>query len=188
VPPALASGDYSLHLRVADPDEALVAEVPLGTLGIQGWPRQFDVPEMQVIVDANFGDQMELIGYDVQLPPDTSDTPSLDIVIYWRALAEMDASYIGFVHLLDEAGQVTSQVDHVPGDGAFPTSGWLPGEVIADKYQIPYPSDATLEDEALWTQPLIEIGVYDPATGERLPALNNRGEIVADHIVLSLSE
>jgi hypothetical protein len=188
VPPDLASGDYSLDLRVTDPDEVLVAEVPLGKLDIQGWARQFTVPDMQVIVDADFGDQMELIGYDVRLPSDTSDAPKLNIIIYWRALSEMDTSYIGFVHLLDEAGQVISQVDHVPGDGAFPTSGWLPGEVIADEYQIPYPSNAALEDEAIWAVPRIEIGVYDPATGHRLPVLNNHGEIVADHIVLSLSE
>jgi hypothetical protein len=188
VPPDMDSADYTLHLRITDADETLVTQVSLGTLQVQGWPRRFQAPEMHHSVGANFGDKMELMGYDVQIPSDTSDAPVLDIVLYWRALSEMDTSYTAFVHLLDEKGNVVSQMDHVPGAGAFPTSGWLPGEVIVDEYQIPYPSDAALADQAAPAQRRIEIGTYDPASGQRLPVVNDLGETIADHVVLSLGE
>ena len=31
----------------------------------------------------------------------------------------------------------------------------------------------------------IEIGLYDPATGERLPVLDNQWQIAADHLTLT---
>jgi hypothetical protein len=178
VPPALESGDYALSIRVTDPYEAPIAEVPLGTLRIEGWLRQFDIPPMQHNLNTNFADQIELLGYDVQAEPSTGDQERGDIVItlYWRALSEMDVNYTTFVHLLGEAGQVASQVDHIPGDGAFPTTGWLPGEIIIDEFSVPLPKDessASLE---------LEVGIYDPATGVRLLVIDPPQ--MGDHILL----
>lgn len=177
VPPDIGSGDYTLGMRVTDSHGALLAETPLGTLRVHGWPRQFDVPPMQVAVGANFGDQIELLGYDLATLGEESGT--LDIVLYWRSLSEMDISYTAFVHLLNEGGQVVSQVDHVPGDGAFPTTGWLPGEVITDKFAVPLPVGESL------TAVQLEVGIYDPATGERLLVVGDAR--AGDHILLPVT-
>ncbi len=163
VPPTMTSGDYSLVVRVVESDRSLLAEVPLGMLRVRGWKRRFDMPTMQATVAANFGDRTELLGYDMSALAEGN--AALEVVLYWRALSEMDVSYTAFVHLLDGTGQVVSQVDQVPGSGAFPTTGWLPGEVIADKFVVALPegeSPAALQ---------LEVGIYDPATGERLPVL-----------------
>ncbi|MEJ2560447.1 MAG: hypothetical protein P8186_30345 [Anaerolineae bacterium] len=125
VPPDMANGDYTLGVRVTDAGGGAVAEVPLGTLHVQGWPRRFDLPSMQHAIGANFANQIELLGYGTH-PPAGNEPRTLSITLFWRALSEMDVSYTTFVHLLDESGQVVSQVDHLPGDGAFPTTGWLP--------------------------------------------------------------
>jgi len=162
VPPPMESGDYALSIQITDPHQRLIAELPLGTLRVQGWPRQFDVPPMGNTLDANFADQIELLGYDVQNEPSTGNQASVVVTLYWRALSEMDVSYTTFVHLLGQAGQVVSQVDHRPGDGAFPTTGWLPGEIIIDTFVVPLPKDGSYAT----MQP--EVGIYDPATGERL--------------------
>jgi 4-amino-4-deoxy-L-arabinose transferase-like glycosyltransferase len=156
LPPDMDSGDYTLSVRVTDPRGTLVVELPLGSLHVQGWPRQFDVPPMQATVGASFGDQIELLGYDLR------GDAALDVILYWRALREMDISYTAFVHVLDEADQVVSQVDHVPGGGVFPTTGWLANEVIADHFVVPLPESKT--SAALQ----IEVGIYNPVTGERL--------------------
>jgi hypothetical protein len=178
VPLAMDSGDYALEVRVADPYETPIAEVPLGTVRVQGWPRQFETPPMQNNLGANFSDQTGLLGYDVGIDHSTEDQEqgSVVITLYWRALSEMDANYTTFVHLLSETGQVVSQVDHVPGDGAFPTTSWLPGEIIADEFVVPLPKDETPASLQL------EIGIYDTATGDRLLVVDPPP--IGDHILL----
>jgi hypothetical protein len=160
VPRDLESGEYALGVRVLDSAGRPVGEAPLGKLQVQGWERRFDVPPMQVALGADFGDQVELLGYDLSASDSGSGT--LDIVLYWRALSVMDVSYTTFVHRLDEKGMVVGQVDHAPGDGGFPTTGWLPGEVIADRFVLPWPEGRASAEAQL------EVGVYSPATGKRL--------------------
>jgi hypothetical protein len=178
VPLSIASGDYALEVHVIDTYEAPIAEVPLGTVRVQGWPRQFETPPMQNTLGANFSDRTGLLGYDVGIDHLTGDQEQGSVVVslYWRALSEMDANYATFVHLLSETGQVVSQVDHVPGDGAFPTTGWLPGEIIVDEFVVPLPKD----DMSASLQ--LEIGIYDTATGERLLVVDPRQ--MGDHILL----
>jgi hypothetical protein len=180
VPPDMDSGDYSLTVRVTDAAQKPVAEIELGELRVQGWKRRFDVPPMQTATDANFGGQIELLGYD--LHPD-ANPPSL--TLYWRSMSAVDVSYTAFVHLLDPAGKVIGQVDHVPGDGAFPTTGWLPGEVIADEYQLTTPA---LPGGGAAGPLRLEAGLYDAQTGQRLPVVNQQGETVADHVILAGSK
>ncbi|GAB4533059.1 MAG: hypothetical protein Kow0063_14510 [Anaerolineae bacterium] len=182
VPPDMENGEYGLSLRITGPDQALVTEVSLGALHVEGWPRRFDVPAMQYTSAASFADRIELLGYDMRLPDSLAasaagrEQQSLGVTLYWRALSKMVVGYTTFVHLLDETGQVVSQVDHVPGDGAFPTTGWLPGEVIADEFEVPWP------DHQVSPSLLIEVGIYDPATGERLVVVDEAQ--AGDHIVL----
>jgi hypothetical protein len=126
---------------------------------------------------ANFADQIELLGYDFQTDASIAGQEGAVIItLYWRALSEMDVNYTTFVHLLGQAGEVVSQVDHIPGAGAFPTTGWLPGEIIIDKFVVPL-------SEAESLPPLqAEVGIYDPATGERLLVVDPPQ--MGDHILL----
>ena len=131
---------------------------------------------MQAVVEANFADQMELVGLDMATP--ATDTADLTITLYWRALSEMETDYTTFLHILDEAGQVVAQVDHVPGDGAFPTTGWLPGEVVADRFAVPWSAEMGTSAQQL------EIGVYDPRTLERLPVLGQAGQAIDTRVLV----
>jgi hypothetical protein len=182
VPPDMASGDYTLGVRVTHAGGGLVAEVPLGTLRVQGWSRQFAAPPMQHAVGANFADRVQLLGYDMQPLPTGNEPRTLSITLYWRALSEMNVSYITFVHLLDESGQVVSQVDHLPGEGAFPTTGWLPREVITDEFVVPLPESGTTAA----TQ--FELGIYAPATGQRLPVVDGAGKVIDTRVLLPLED
>jgi len=155
-----------------------VADIPLGSLEVAGWLRRFDVPPMQVSRAANFGNLIELLGYDLNPPGEGS--AAAEVVLYWRAAAAMEIAYTTFVHVLDAAGQVIAQVDHVPGDGAFPTTGWLPGEVITDRFVVPLPPDAIARAHA------VEVGAYDPATLQRLPQLDDVGNVLDWRVLLPL--
>jgi hypothetical protein len=80
-----------------------------------------------------------------------------------------------FVHLLDAAGRIVAQTDGQPGDGALPTRGWLPREVVTDPRRIALP--ASLPAGAY----RLELGWYDAATGQRLTVNAPPG---ADHLLL----
>ncbi|MDW8072598.1 MAG: hypothetical protein RMK79_14145, partial [Anaerolineae bacterium] len=133
----------------------------------------------QRAVGANFANQMALLGYDLLLPDATRASP--EVVLYWRALAPMEIHYTTFVHVLDREGRVVAQVDHVPGNGAFPTTGWLPGEVIADRFVI------SAAPDQLASASQLEVGVYDLDTLERLPVLDLTGKVQDTRVLLPVN-
>jgi len=63
--------------------------------------------------------------------------------------------------------------------GTYPTTGWVEGEVITDEYEIAVKSDAPPGDYQ------IEVGMYDAATGQRLPVFDEGGtRLPGDRILL----
>ncbi len=179
IPRDAASGVHRLVVRIRDGDGRPVAEGELGDVSIAGWERRFEVPAMQRSVEANFADRMELLGYDLQLPDAAHALP--EVVLYWRALSPMEVSYTTFVHVLDRERRIIAQVDHVPGDGAFPTTGWLPGEVITDRFVI------SAAPDQLASAYQLEVGVYNLDTMERLPVHDRAGVVQDTHVLLPVN-
>ena len=103
---------------------------------------------------------------------------TLHLALYWRALAGMERSYKVFTPLLGDDGRIWGQKDDFPGQGALPTTSWVVGEVIVDEYEITVDPGAPIGDYQL------EIGMYDPRSGARLPILDEKGEIQGDRILL----
>jgi hypothetical protein len=68
-------------------------------------------------------------------------------------------------------------MDHPPKNGAAPTSTWQTGELLVDPYAIPIRPDAPAGPARLM------VGMYDPATGDRLPATGPADEF--DRIYLT---
>jgi hypothetical protein len=63
---------------------------------------------------------------------------------------------------LDAQNKIVGQRDEPPGHGNRPTTGWVAGEYLAD------PHDVTID---LATPPgayQLEVGLYDPQTGQRV--------------------
>jgi len=179
LPADTPGGEYQLQLRLGESAEQPIADIPLGTLRVEGWARRFDVPAMQVSRPANFGGQLELLGYDLNLPGQAG--PDLGVVLYWRALRQPDRDYTTFMHILSGSGRLAAQQDHVPGGGAFPTSAWLPGEVISDRFSLAVPAGKGLDPATAQ----LELGAYDPVTGDRLPVLDGAGRAVDDRVLVS---
>jgi hypothetical protein len=63
-------------------------------------------------------------------------------------------------------------------NGTRPTSTWRIGEVVVDSYAI------VLDQQSPPGRYAVEVGLYEPATGERLPVLDEQGRSAADHLVL----
>ncbi len=160
------AGQYQLTVGLVDTaTESLVCEIALPSLTIEGRSRVFQVLQIQHQLSANLGDQVEFLGYDLT-PDEVRAGEAMHLTLYWRALDEMEVSYTVFVHLLDKENRIWGQRDSVPGNGTLPTTRWVEGEVIADEYEF------TVKTDAPPGEYLIEVGLYDAQTGQRLPVLS----------------
>ena len=89
----------------------------------------------------------------------------------WYALAQPDADYIVFMHLLDETGNMVQAYDRPPQNGAFPTRLWQPGDTVEDAWQIPLPEDLAVGEYQLVA------GWYRLDDLSRLPATDPAGNL-----------
>jgi hypothetical protein len=179
VPQEIDTGLYDLILELRNEDGEAVHQMELGEIEIRGWERTFELPPIQnQLSDAIFDSLLSLEGYEI-VPPGEPGDP-VEIVLFWRSVSRMDTDYTTFVHILDSSGQVLAQVDHVPGDGEFPTTGWVEGEIIRDRFFIPYVE----ETASVATQ--MEIGVYDSQSMERLDVVNTEGSAIDNRVVVPL--
>ena len=91
-------------------------------------------------------------------------TPSrtLEVTLFWRARERMTTRYAVSVQLLDAREQLVAQADGELGQGARPTTGWLPPEIITDPHVLALPADMAAGAYVL------QAVVYDPRTGARL--------------------
>jgi 4-amino-4-deoxy-L-arabinose transferase-like glycosyltransferase len=137
----------------------------------------FTPPTIQHPLEANLGDRARFLGYDL----DTASVRAghtLNLTLYWQAQAEVDESYTVFTHLLDKDNRIWGQRDSLPIGGTLPTSCWVKGEIIVDEYDIPIQPDAPPG------QYVIEIGMYQLATGQRLPIIGQEEQVVDDRVLL----
>jgi hypothetical protein len=96
-------------------------------------PRNFAEPPVANRVDAIFGDQIELLGYEL-----LRDGQTLNFKPTWKAVMDVTANYKVFVHVFDPATEkIIAQSDAMPRDNAYPTSRWLRGEVVSDTIVLP---------------------------------------------------
>jgi hypothetical protein len=114
-----------------------------------------------------FGDAAELIGYQIVAGAQPGEA---GLLTYWRVAKPVTAPVDLFVHAVNREGQIVAQRD---GLGAAPY-GWRAGDVFVQLSRLAIPPDAGL----LW----IEIGLYNPNSGERLPVIVDGREV--DHRLL----
>jgi hypothetical protein len=126
--------------------------------------------------------KVALIGYEVagtdchpelaSCHPELVEGSTLTVTLYWQALAAMDEDYTIFVHLLGADGTMYGQGDGPPLGSDYPTSYWLPGEVLRDPHTVVVKTapqdDASLSVGLYRLSDLTRLPAYD-ATGTRLP-------------------
>jgi 4-amino-4-deoxy-L-arabinose transferase-like glycosyltransferase len=123
-----------------------------------------------------FDGQIKLLGYQVSREA-VRPGESLNVILYWQALAPMERNYSVFVHLLDENELVLASQDTFPGQGTYPTRLWRAGEAIADVYTIVVPPTAFTPSSAQ-----LEVGLYEFGSGKRLAVYGPQGEPLGDNV------
>jgi hypothetical protein len=175
IPRTALPGSWKLRVGLARPGsdqfEGSQIDLPLTVLPTA---RRFDAPELAIVVDQAIGEAIQLLGL-VDAPGALFPGDTATITLAWQSLAETERSYTAFVHLLNDAGQVVAQDDHLPLQGRRPTDTWLPGEIIVDQHLLALPHDLPPGPYRL------EVGLYDANT----PGLPRPGpSILAQELVL----
>lgn len=154
------NGDYLYHVLPLDP--ARFRAPPVATFG----------PDHSI----------QLLGYSLSTSTLKRSTfnaspfsPQLSafILLYWRSTTPLPADYTIFIHLRAPDGFVRSGADSPPVSGHYATSIWQPGEVVQDSHPLPNPDFDHLA-----------LGLYDPATGARLPAFDAQNQPLPDNALI----
>lgn len=114
-----------------------------------------------------FGSAIRLAGFDIEPPIEAgvASSQSLLVTLLWQADGQPDRFYTVFAQLLDSDGRLVAQHDGPPAEGRNPTSGWLPGDSVADEHHIELPRGLPSGEYRLI------VGLYDQR-GERLSLPN----------------
>jgi hypothetical protein len=118
-----------------------------------------------------FGTTIQLLSIDY-------DRITQAITLDWQTDTPIPKDYIIFVHALDASGAMLGQIDTAPYQNQYPTSAWRPTQVITDRRVLA----SIVEHPEQISR--FAIGLYDPTSGERLPATDETGKPLADNALI----
>lgn len=102
-------------------------------------PVQFEQDGRQA--HAVFNNQIEFLGYDLNKPLNADGIATykwgdtMKLTTYFRVLNKVAGDQKIFVHVDFPGNRILA--DHDPVGGEFPTTQWLPGDIVKDEYDIP---------------------------------------------------
>jgi hypothetical protein len=169
LPPIRYEVNVGLYTRQSNERLAILpaGEATTFTLGsIWLTPPQPALPSQPL---AHFGPHITL--WQIVYPSAGEQT----VVLSWQTDQPLDQNDTIFVHLLDSGGNLLAQADGAPYAGLYPLSNWQPGQIITDSRRLTslLPNPANLAS--------IAVGIYNPVTGERLPAADAAGQPLPDN-------
>ncbi len=105
----------------------------------------------------------------------------LPLTLYWQATGPQAGQLHVFVHIVGEDGQRFAPADGPPVaglEGALPMDHWPVGETLPDRRMLPLPAGLA---PGLYR---LEVGLYEPATGDRLPVTAAEGRTADGALIL----
>lgn len=124
---------------------------------------QRERPTTEALADT--ADGLHLQGYDL-----ASQGENFTLRLFWETGKGVSNDWVTFIHMLDGRGELVAQYDGPPLYGLQPTSQWHKNALYIDPRNITLPDDLAQGDYHL------RVGLYDFATGERLPLLPQEAE------------
>ncbi len=150
-------GTAALQVLVGD------QTIKLADLQVVGFERLMQRPLVERPFEATFGTAIRLLGYKLEAPDPLTSASTVNLTLYWQALAEgsPEANYKVFTQILAADGHLVGQHDGVPVNGTRPCSGWLTGEYVIDLHPMIF--------NGPYAGPIhIQLGLYDPVTLQRV--------------------
>jgi uncharacterized membrane protein len=138
---------------------------------------RFARPPIEYSVEANLGNQVKLLGYALATETVRPGEP-LVLTLYWQATAPMETSCTVFAHIIDERGTIKAQGDGLPVEGTRLTTHWRSGEIVVDPYEI------MVGPEVAPGGYVIEVGMYQLESGQRLEVIGTDGQVLDNRVIL----
>ncbi len=136
-------------------------------------------PPQSSELSTNFNNLIQLLGYDLDTHY-AHPGGRIIVTLHWKAQAQIPADLQVFVHLeAEDTGNVLGQSNSRPVCGLFSTLQWPPGQEIPDQHIIninPHTPPGNYR---------ISVGMYHPATAERLAIFNQSGNPVGNSTKLT---
>jgi mannosyltransferase len=200
--------------RLADPARLVLNELVANTLrlgvgaefhgpalllfSLEDAPHFYAEPPVQHPIVVDFADNMQLVGYELtkgqwlrdrqqrELAAAQMETEALAfepgetiyLALYWRTRGVVEGDYTAFTHLLAQDGALYGGWDRQLGGEFYPSSQWPVGDTLREEYPL------VVSPEAPPGHYQIEVGLYLPATMERLPVLDENGQAVETRVLL----
>ena len=124
----------------------------------------------------SFGDTIQLQLDDSMLQDNT-----VNLSLSWRLNQKVQNNLTVFVHLYGPDGQLVSQDDGYPLSGLSPFWLWPAGQTLLDQRVLAWPDPSEPGDYQ------VGVGLYDPASGERLPVYDAAGAGQPDDVARILT-
>ena len=157
-PQTLDDADYSRMHTGGDTDLALLRDGPIGQA------------DMQFAADYRLQNGMWLRGFALE-PSSVQAGDDLVVTLFWQAVQVIDNDYDVSVQVIDMQDQrKAGQRDGEPGCNQFPTTSWIPGDLIADRYRVPIAEDALAGDYTLLITVYTDEGPVDVLDGAGYPS------------------
>ncbi len=135
-------------------------------------------PAIQNELNFRFGDNIVLRGYSLDRK-ETEPSQGVLLTLYWQAVNPLETDYSVFTQIIDmETANKVGQRDGEPVCNNLPTTRWLVGDTIIDRYYIPINADAQAGAYTLLT------GMYDSGDGSRLEIVTPDGAYIGDAVGL----
>ena len=127
--------------------------------------QQSEQAAQDIRLPVKFGETAELIGWRI-----VRKEQNLTLVTYWRAGDQVVTPLQMFVHIVGSDGSIVAQADRLDAS----PFGWRAGDLIAQAHHLVLPRQSNVYT--------ITIGLYNPDSGARLPAVVDGHEV--DQLVL----
>ncbi len=179
VGPDWPAGDYHLAMTMDGPNLA-AQQVNSGQVleVVDLWQRQFDPPPVSRPVEANFANQVKLVGYDLGANR-AAPGEGFPLTLVWQGLDWMGEDYTFFTKLLAADGTVYGGRERLAREG-YSTLYWAPGEIVVDPFGVPVAAETP---PGVYT---LNIGLYKQVGQQAisLPLVENGRPIGASSITI----
>ncbi|MEW5959416.1 MAG: hypothetical protein AB1801_16965 [Chloroflexota bacterium] len=152
VGPDWPSGSYAVQVTPGERVSEPLIQV------VDRWQRRFDPPAIARPVEANFANQVKLLGYELGANR-VEPGGGIPLTLYWQGLDWLGDDYTIFVKLLAADQTVHGGRDRLPQEG-YRTLYWAPGEIVVDSFGAPVDPDAPAGVYFL------NVGLYQTVNGQ----------------------
>jgi hypothetical protein len=140
----------------------------------------FDLPALHNPRHAWFGNDLELLGGEVNYDPSLRE---VSVMLYWRAHSNELSDDTVLLHIVNQTtGEVVAIGDAKPSYGHYPFSRWQAGEVVADPRWVTLPANLPA---GIYQ---VRVGVYDTLTGQRRAIADPLQDAAGDSLMLQTFE